>query len=387
MSVRLSSSGAILFDDQVIGGQEPATRPTGTIPFTILRHDILDHPSVLAMGASSFVLLIDFVKRWNRCSRNGKHEVGAISFTFGSCSRPMDKKTFLRSRQELVDRGFLRVVSAASGWFSWSDQWRRKDLSCDDVVRFQGHANRIKVRVNATKEMRGAADDEGAPSSDQKVGTTPDTSSDHKVGTTPDTANVEGEKLVGGGTRNSPTRGGEIPPSEGEKLVTLHNQIDYNQPTPDPEVVGGGVTLTEESDVQPGLMAALARLQETVEVETKAGHIMSAEEADEYVRRSDEEQRRLKSIEEGHHDGPRREIDRILDTPGAQTAKAAALASYAAEALGAPESQSALYGAIKDQELRKAADVVVAVIGDVRSGGGNIKSPVGLCLHRLKANN
>ena len=95
-------------------------RATQSKPYTLIANDILDSDPALDLTPGGYAALVDFLRVWQRESRNGRLNIRSIPFTHSRCRRRISRAAFDRARDELEGAGFIATVNRRWGHYRWT---------------------------------------------------------------------------------------------------------------------------------------------------------------------------------------------------------------------------------------------------------------------------
>lgn len=180
--------------------------------FTILYDDVLDSTAYRCLSDGAARRLVEFVRRWNYETRNGREtSVRNIRFSWSNTSGLVWRNTWSLHRQELIEKGFISPVNARAGLYSMSDAWRGYQPSSAEHGRMLRQQEEQERRHAATMEKQG---------------------DDSYCELGKNTAQLDKESL---GKNSAHLLGRKsAPPPGAENLPTKHMKYKYNLPLPPP---------------------------------------------------------------------------------------------------------------------------------------------------------
>ena len=99
---------------------DPTTKSNPQTTYTLIAHDILDSDPALDLTTGGYAALVDFLRVWQRESRNGRLNIRSIPFTHSRCRRRISRAAFDRARDELEGAGFIGAVNRRWGHYRWT---------------------------------------------------------------------------------------------------------------------------------------------------------------------------------------------------------------------------------------------------------------------------
>lgn len=120
----------------------------------MLPHSLLDSAAGCLLSGNGLAVLVHAWRQRQIVTRNGKHAGETFLLSWTSYPRVISREAFYSARNELVEKGFIRIVHFQSACFAESDGWKSYRPTPNEAAKLSKHDATRKERVKVIKEYR-----------------------------------------------------------------------------------------------------------------------------------------------------------------------------------------------------------------------------------------